>query len=60
MIQEIPYEPENKYAASLHESKEAGKYIISVKGALEKILTLCDVSNKDIIINQADSMAKKV
>jgi Ca2+-transporting ATPase len=59
MIQEIPYEPENKYAASLHESKEAGKYIISVKGALEKILTLCDVSNKDIIINQADSMAEE-
>ena len=59
VVQEIPYEPENKYAANLHESKEAGRCIISVKGALEKILTLCDVGNKDMITAQADAMAEE-
>ncbi|CCQ90264.1 Cation-transporting ATPase [Nitrospina gracilis 3/211] len=39
LVREIPFEPENQYAATLHKSPEEG--LISVKGAYEKILPMC-------------------
>lgn len=39
LIDQIPYEPENQYAATLHVANE--DQFISVKGALEKILPMC-------------------
>lgn len=38
-IHYIPYESENQYAASLNQGED--KYILSLKGAMEKILPLC-------------------
>jgi Ca2+-transporting ATPase len=35
----IPFEPENQFAATLHESQ--GQDRLSVKGALEKVLAMC-------------------
>ncbi len=40
LICEIPFEPENQYSAAMH--AEAGTHIISIKGAVEKLLPLCD------------------
>ncbi len=39
MLKEIPFEPENQYAASLH--GRASSQSLSVKGALEKVLPMC-------------------
>lgn len=38
LVQEIPFEPENQYAATLHERD--GNKLLSIKGALEKLLPM--------------------
>jgi P-type Ca2+ transporter type 2C len=64
LVDQIPYEPENQYAASLHATHESK--IISVKGALEKILPMCHSMltpegekplNPEIITCLADELA---
>lgn len=66
LIDEIPFEPENQYAATLHEFKI--ERLISVKGALEKLLPMCahmksvdgNVALDPVAItNQADQMAEQ-
>ncbi len=66
LIDEIPFEPQNQYAASLHETSD-GK-LISVKGALERLLPMCafmrtpagDVTlDAESIIKQADQLAEQ-
>lgn len=44
--QSVPFESENQYAATLHFDRETSKLVLSVKGALEKLLPLSD-SNSD-------------
>jgi len=39
LVEEIPYEPEKKYAAAIHSREE--KYFTSMKGAVETVLTHC-------------------
>lgn len=65
LIAEIPFEPENQYAATLNETQRGG--LISVKGALEKLLPMCShmqtihgnmALNPDLITQQADQMAE--
>jgi len=64
LISEIPFEPENQYAATLHQTGE--DFQISVKGALEKILPMCSLMtspngpvaiNASAILKQADALA---
>lgn len=66
LIDEIPFEPQNQYAATLHET--SGKKLISVKGALERLLPMCGLMRTpegDIAINtvsitqQADRLAEQ-
>jgi magnesium-transporting ATPase (P-type) len=39
MVDELPFEPENQFAATLHEN--ANQRLISVKGAVERLLPMC-------------------
>lgn len=66
LIDDIPFEPENQYAATLHSGFD-GKHLISVKGAVEKLLPMCDGVlvqghrhhlDKDKILRQADELAE--
>ncbi len=62
----VPFEPENQYAATLHTNKNES--VISIKGAVEKLLPLCKNMNtteglKEIdtekILNQAHKLASE-
>ena len=63
---EIPFEPENRYSASLN--RIDGREIASVKGAPERLLTLCDNMltaggirpiNRERITQQAEALAEQ-
>jgi P-type Ca2+ transporter type 2C len=53
----IPFESQNQYAASLHEN--AGEYVISIKGAFEKVIQMCDEADREHINEQVDTWASK-
>lgn len=64
LLEEIPFEPENLYAASLH--KFEGSKIVSLKGSFEKVLTVCSkmmtlegekLIDKEGIVAQAEKLA---
>jgi Ca2+-transporting ATPase len=61
--EELPFEPENQFAATAHESiggaAVSGATVISVKGALEKVLPMCRVSEalRASIQQTADQLA---
>ncbi|MEK2690119.1 cation-translocating P-type ATPase [Bdellovibrio sp. GT3] len=66
LVSDIPFEPEHQFAATLHEGNDH-KRILSVKGAVEKLLPMCDSMlvqghkhriNTDAILNQADELAE--
>lgn len=66
LIDEVPFEPQNQYAATLHETSDGN--LISVKGALERLLPMCslmrtpagDVSiDTESISKQADHLAEQ-
>jgi len=46
-IDEIPFDSENMYMATLHLDSQSSKQIIFVKGAPEKILNLCELGSKE-------------
>jgi Ca2+-transporting ATPase len=65
-LDEIPFESEKQYMATLHEEDE--KQIIFVKGSPERILDMCrtrmvdgniEPINKEIILKKADEMAEE-
>jgi Ca2+-transporting ATPase len=65
LVDHIPFEPENQFAATLHQSD--GSYLISVKGAIEKILPMCSrvktlsgeaPLDQLMILNQSDQLAE--
>lgn len=64
LLSAVPFEPQNQYAATLH--KFQNSYLVSVKGAVEKLLPMCTQmnavnSNKAIdpseLTNQANQLA---
>ncbi|HDS05932.1 MAG TPA: cation-transporting P-type ATPase [Deltaproteobacteria bacterium] len=67
-LDEIPFESERQFMATLHEVKAGGEKIIYIKGAVEKILEDCSDNiciedgratlNKDEILANADLMAQ--
>ncbi len=66
LIEDIPFEPENRFSASLHHHD--GEQVIYVKGALEALLPMCDrmasaggeeVLDPESVQAQADSLARK-
>ncbi len=63
---EIPFEPENRYSASLN--RIDGREIASVKGAPERLLELCDTMlthegivpiNRELIAERAEALAEQ-
>ena len=65
-LDEIPFESEQQYMATLHQDEKEN--IIYIKGAPEKILEMCDSQSikgnielikKEEILRKADEMAKK-
>lgn len=65
LIDELPFEPENQYASTLHRKGEVDH--ISVKGAMEKIIPICNQMmtaqgvveiDRDELVVQADQLAK--
>ncbi len=63
---EIPFEPENRYSASLN--RIGGREIASVKGAPERLLDLCDTMltaegiqpiNRELITEHAEALAEQ-
>jgi magnesium-transporting ATPase (P-type) len=66
-LDEIPFESERQFMATLHSAKEGGKHVIYIKGAVEKILDFCADAmdpqggktslNKDDLFARVDSMA---
>ncbi len=66
LIEDIPFEPENRFSAALHH--HGGEEVIYVKGALEALLPMCDhmasvdgerVLDPELIQGQADGLARK-
>lgn len=66
LIDEVPFEPENQFAATLHET--SNRRLISVKGALEKLLPMCSsmrcpdgptALDAAAITRQADTLAER-
>ncbi|QLY26168.1 HAD-IC family P-type ATPase [Bdellovibrio sp. KM01] len=66
LIDDIPFEPEHQYAATLHAGVEQNP-LISAKGAVEKLLPMCDRMyvnghkhhlSSEQILKQADRMAE--
>lgn len=49
LVADIPYESQNKFAASLH--SHAGRHFVFVKGALEVILPMCSQSDGQQSLN---------
>ncbi len=60
-IDEIPFDSERMYMATLHNDSESSKQIIFVKGAPEKILNLCqlDSKEKNKIKKEFEALTKK-
>ncbi|HPD55783.1 MAG TPA: cation-transporting P-type ATPase [Smithellaceae bacterium] len=68
-LDEIPFESERQFMASLHSTKTEGENIIYVKGAVEKILDACSDSlgvggggaslNKDDLLSKVEQMASE-
>ena len=56
LVQTIPYEPVNKYAAVLHQRNTEGQ--ISVKGALEVILPWCKSVDHSTIMSDGERLAR--
>lgn len=66
LVDEIPFEPQNQFAAVSHEGD--GRSLISIKGALERLLPMCDRMqtidgieplDRNEILHQADEMASQ-
>lgn len=55
LLDEIPYESENKFSAAFYEQND--KTYVTVKGALEKVLSFCKKINKDNIIKKNEELA---
>lgn len=68
-LDEIPFESERQFMATLHGTKEGDRHVIYIKGAVEKILEACADSmdsdggktslNKDDLLARVDSMARE-
>lgn len=56
-VKEIPYEPEQRFAASLH-SRDGATWV-AVKGALERVLRMCASAPTSEILRAAEDMARR-
>jgi magnesium-transporting ATPase (P-type) len=61
LVQDIPFEPENRFAASWHEVDKAVR--VFVKGAPERVLAMCDAADDPAALaaalEAAESMAER-
>jgi P-type Ca2+ transporter type 2C len=60
LINQIPFEPERKYAASFH--KQDGDALVCVKGAPERVLDMCDweaSAERDRLADKASELAEQ-
>lgn len=57
LIESIPFEPEHKFAATLHKVEEG--YLISIKGAFESLTPMCTDIDLSKVIEQAEHMASQ-
>lgn len=56
-VNEIPYEPERRFAASWH--ARDGATWIAVKGAPERVLQMCRTASADRILSAAEDMGQR-
>jgi magnesium-transporting ATPase (P-type) len=54
---QIPFESENRYMATLHED-QSGKRIVYLKGAPEKVLEICNLPGNEYWLNQIELAGK--
>ncbi|MFN3404453.1 MAG: cation-translocating P-type ATPase [Cytophagaceae bacterium] len=54
----IPFESEQRYSG-IYYNNNSGKLILSVKGAVEKILSFCGSADHNIIQEKSESLAKE-
>nr|BFD63998.1 HAD-IC family P-type ATPase [Bdellovibrio sp. HM001] len=57
LVDEIPFEPENQFAATLHRGPLGN--LISVKGAVEKVLPMCKGVELEHVLTQMNEMAEE-
>lgn len=65
----IPFSSERRYMATLHNDRDAGGQVVFVKGAVERILDLCDSAldadgspgplDRTAVLRQADALASE-
>jgi len=55
VVGKIPYESENKYSAAFYKQEEG--YYCTVKGATEKVISLCKGVNKEQVRKQNEALA---
>lgn len=62
LISEIPFDSDYRYQATLHSNTENETKTVSVKGAIENVLPMCKLENKDdanIILKKEKELTKK-
>lgn len=57
LVEEIPFEAENQFAATLHQGAQTN--LISVKGAVEKVLPMCREVDSNAVLTQMNEMAEE-
>lgn len=61
LVKEFPFESENQYAAVVH--RRSGENLLSVKGALEKVLPMCSLGSstkeREAVMEQGDLLAER-
>lgn len=57
LLDEIPFEPENQFAATLHRGPLGS--LISVKGAVEKVLPMCQEADSEAVLKLMNEMAEE-
>ncbi|MBB6171681.1 cation-transporting ATPase F [Nocardiopsis mwathae] len=65
----IPFSSERRYMATLHREAETGEHVVLVKGAVERLLAICDQEmgadgttrplDRDAVLSAADDLARQ-
>jgi len=60
-ISRIAYESENAFSASLNQDGDSQTYLFSVKGSVEKLISMCELSDQESkkILAQTERLAKQ-
>ena len=54
----LPFSSERQYMATVHDDRDAGRRLVFVKGAVERVLDLCGPVDRPLVLAAADERAR--